>query len=78
MLTLVTKKITENKKKKAEKAEIPQITKKVKIRDKARKGIIKTTIKIVKVVHNLRQHKTPLINNCLTLALLKTTFTLTV
>jgi hypothetical protein len=74
----VIKRIIKNKEKRAKKTEVQQITKRVKIGDKVRKGITKTTIKIIRVVHNPRRHKTPLTSNCLTLALLRTTFTLTV
>jgi hypothetical protein len=78
MLTLVTRRIIEDKEERAEKAEVWQITRRVKIRDRVRKGITKVTIKVIKVVHNPRQHKTSFINSCLTLALLRTTFTLIV
>jgi hypothetical protein len=81
MLTLVIRRITKNKEEKAEraeKAEVQRITKGVKIRDKAKKGIIKTIIKVIRVMHDLQQYKAPLTNSRLTLALLKTIFTLTV
>jgi hypothetical protein len=45
--------MTKDKEKRAKKAEVQQITKRVKIRDKTRKGITKATIKVIKVVHNL-------------------------
>jgi hypothetical protein len=50
MLTLVIRRITEDK---GKRAEVRQITKRVKIRDKAKKGIIKIIIKVIKVVYNL-------------------------
>jgi hypothetical protein len=75
MLTSVTRRITEDKE---EKAKIQQITREVKIKNKTRKRITKTTIKVIRVMHNLRQHKTPLTSSRLTLALFRTTFTLTV
>jgi hypothetical protein len=75
MLTLVTRRIIKDKE---EKAEIQQMTKRVKIRDRAKKGITRATIEVIRVIYNLRQHKTLLTSDRLTLALLRTTFTLTV
>jgi hypothetical protein len=75
MLTLVIRRITEDKK---EKAEVQQITKRVKIKDRVKKGIIKATIKVIRVMYNLRWHKAFFISDRSTLALLKTTFTLTI
>jgi hypothetical protein len=53
MLTLVAKRITKDKGERVKKAEVQRITKRVKIKDGARKGIIKATIEVVRVVHNL-------------------------
>jgi hypothetical protein len=75
MLTLVTRRMTEDGR---ERAEVQQITREVKIRDRAREGITKATIKVIRVVHDPRQHKAPLTSGRLTSVLLKTTFTLTV
>jgi hypothetical protein len=67
--------MTEDRRKRAK---IRRITRKVKIKNRIREEITKVIIKVIRVVHNSRQYKALLISNCSTLALLKTTFTLTV
>jgi hypothetical protein len=78
MLTLITRKITKNKRERTKKAEVQQMTKRVKIRDKVRKEITKAIIKVIKVIHNPRQYKAPLTSGRLTLVLLRTISTLIV
>jgi hypothetical protein len=50
MLTLVIRRIIKDREKKAK---VQQMTKRVKIEDKTRERITKTTIKVIRVMYNL-------------------------